>query len=102
MLDDGSGGTGASPDRTQVDGTAAAARERFRQLREQLAQAREQISHLEVALATNRRIGIAIGIVMTHHRVTDEQAFELLREKSQAHNQKLHDIAEGVIYTGRL
>ena len=102
MLDDGSGGTGALPDRTQVDATAAAARERSRQLREQLAQAREQISHLEVALGTNRRIGIAIGIVMTRHQVTAEQAFELLREQSQVRNQKLHDIAEDVIYTGRL
>jgi hypothetical protein len=133
---DGLSGTGASPDRPQVDGTAAAARERSRQLREQLSanrarltllrrsgadgrgrpdapdvvaqvqeqllRAGERIGHLEVALRTNRRIGIAIGIVMARHQVTDEQAFDLLREQSQVRNQKLRDLAEDVIYTGSL
>jgi ANTAR domain len=119
-----------------LDGTAAATRERSRQLREQLSanrarltllrrsgldgrgrpgaadvvaqvqeqllRAGERIGHLEVALRTNRRIGIAIGIVMARRQVTDEQAFDLLREQSQVRNQKLRDLAEDVIYTGDL
>jgi hypothetical protein len=74
----------------------------FKQVQEQLLQAREQIGHLETALATNRRIGMAIGIVMVRHQVTDEQAFALLREQSQRRNQKLRELAEEVIYTGSL
>ena len=74
----------------------------FKQVQQQLEQAREQISHLETALATNRRIGIAIGIVMDRHHVTDDQAFDLLRRESQLRNQKLRELAEEVIYTGTL
>src|SRR5690242_19492897 len=136
MLDDGTSGAGAPPDRTRFDGTAAAARERSRQreqltatrarstrlfwsgpaesgrpgatpdlatqVPEQLVMARERIGHLETALATNRRIGIAIGIVMVRHQLTDEQALELLREQSQVRNKKLRDLAEEVVYTGTL
>src|SRR4051794_38987543 len=72
------------------------------QAREQLLAARERIGHLETALASNRRIGIAIGIVMARNRVTDEAAFALLREQSQARNRKLRDLAEEVIHTGIL
>ena len=71
-----------------------------KQVQEQLIQARERIGHLETALASNRRIGIAIGIVMARHGVTDEVAFELLRERSQLLNEKLRELAEEVIYTG--
>ena len=137
MLDSGTSDAGVSPDRARFDGAAAAARERSRQLREQLTasrarftrlwssdpaesgqpdaspdlikqvheqlvQARERIGHLETALITNRRIGIAIGIVMVRHQMTDEQALELLREQSQVRNTKLRDLAEQVIYTGTL
>ena len=49
---------------------------------------------------SNRRIGIAIGILMARAGHTDEQAFECLRDASQQHNRKLRDIAEDVIYTG--
>jgi hypothetical protein len=74
----------------------------FKQVQEQLLEARERIGHLETALASNRRIGIAIGIVMAGHQVTDEAAFELLRRRSQETNRKLRDVAEEVIYTGAL
>jgi hypothetical protein len=73
-----------------------------KQVQEQLLEARERIGHLETALTTNRRIGIAIGIVMAGRRLTDEQAFALLREESQLRNQKLREVAEEVIYTGTL
>jgi hypothetical protein len=88
-------------------GPAEAAREDgspdlVEQVREQLVRARERVGHLETALVTNRRIGIAIGIVMVRHQITDEQALELLREQSQVRNRKLRDLAEEVIYTGTL
>jgi AmiR/NasT family two-component response regulator len=35
-------------------------------------------------------------------QITDEQAFDPLREPSQVRNQKLRDLAEDVVYTGSL
>jgi AmiR/NasT family two-component response regulator len=61
-----------------------------------------KIANLETALRTNRRIGIAIGIVMSQHRCTDLEAFETLRQLSQHRNRKLRELAEEVIYTGAL
>ncbi|PZS33299.1 MAG: hypothetical protein DLM58_08130, partial [Pseudonocardiales bacterium] len=48
-------------------------------LKKQLTRA----SNLEEALATNREIGQAIGILMATDHVTAEQAFETLRTASQ-------------------
>lgn len=61
-----------------------------------------QVQHLERALQTNRRIGVAMGILMTTHKVTDEQAFDLLRIASQNSNRKLADVADDVVETGWL
>jgi hypothetical protein len=60
------------------------------------------IAHLQVALATNRRIGTAIGILMAHRRITDTAAFELLRDASQRGHRKLREIADDVVLTGTL
>ncbi len=57
---------------------------------------------LEVALVSNRRIGIAVGILMCRLRVTEDRAFAVLCEHSQDHNVKVRDLAEEVIYTGGL
>ena len=63
---------------------------------------REKIGNLELALQSNRRIGTAIGILMASHRLTDQQAFDLLRIASQSTHRKLADIAEQVTLTGAL
>ena len=70
------------------------------QLKQELAQARTTNANLECALQTNRRIGMAIGIVMGRLAVTEEEAFTRLRIASQTTNRKLRDVAEDVIYTG--
>lgn len=57
--------------------------------------------HLRTALDSNRKIGMAIGILMAEHRITDLQAFDLLRAASQRNHLKLRDIAEKVVYTGQ-
>jgi hypothetical protein len=62
----------------------------------------DKLAQLEQALLTNRRIGIAIGILMTRHGRTDQQAFDTLRTLSQHRNRKVRDLAEDVIYTGTL
>lgn len=63
---------------------------------------RDKIAHLEIALASARRIGTAIGILMAQRRITDADAFETLRAVSQYRQRKLRDIAEDVILTGTL
>lgn len=71
-------------------------------LRTELAAVREQAAHLETALSSSRRIGIAMGIVMERHRVTEEQAFGVLVRLSQESNVKVRDIAARVVETGQL
>ena len=60
------------------------------------------VRHLKRALQTNRGIGVAIGVLMASHKVTEQQAFDLLRIASQNSNRKLVDIAADVVETGRL
>lgn len=57
----------------------------------------EQVEQLTIARDTNRRIGIAMGIVMTRLRVNDGEAFEVLRRLSQNSNRKLPCVAEDII-----
>jgi AmiR/NasT family two-component response regulator len=66
----------------------------------QLAAATSHVGHLEQALVSSRRIGMAMGILMERHRITEERAFDRLRELSQRRNMKLRELAEQVIYTG--
>lgn len=66
------------------------------------ATAEEKGGNLEAALASNRRIGMSIGILMTAYRCTEDQAFAMLRAVSQHHHNKLRDVAEEVILTGTL
>jgi GAF domain-containing protein len=60
----------------------------------------EKAANLELALVSNRRIGIGLGVIMCQRRCTDEQAFALLRTASQTTHRKLRDLAEEVIFTG--
>jgi GAF domain-containing protein len=66
------------------------------------ATAGEQAMNLQQALATNRRIGIAIGVLLATYRCTEEQAFDMLRAVSQHQHEKLRDVAEEVVLTGAL
>ncbi|HEV7204094.1 MAG TPA: GAF and ANTAR domain-containing protein [Jatrophihabitans sp.] len=66
------------------------------------ARRQERITNLERALESNRDIGVAIGVLMGLHRVTREEAFDLLRLASQARHRKLVDIAHDVAQTGSL
>lgn len=58
--------------------------------------------HLERALASNREIGVAVGILMANHKLTDDQAFDLLSRVSQRTNRKLRLIAVDVASTGAI
>lgn len=60
----------------------------------------EKAMNLQKAVQTNRDIGTAMGVLMGLHKVTREQAYDLLRIASQATNRKLRDVATHVIDTG--
>jgi transcriptional regulator with GAF, ATPase, and Fis domain len=62
----------------------------------------EKARNLQLALATNRRIGMAIGVIMALHRVDEASAFSMLRRSSQELHRKVRDVAETVILTGAL
>jgi hypothetical protein len=64
--------------------------------------ARDRADNLRHALESNREIGVAIGVLMHQHRITREQAFDLLRVASQDTNRKLADVAADVADTGVL
>jgi hypothetical protein len=66
------------------------------------ARDREQISGLEQAVASNRAIGMAIGVLMAIRRIGPDEAFDLLRTVSQRTNRKLRAIADEVVHTGQL
>lgn len=61
---------------------------------------RDRAHNLEQALASNRDIGTAIGVLIAQHKVTPDQAFNLLRIASQNSNRKLHHVALDVVETG--
>lgn len=66
------------------------------------AAARERAAQLKRALRSSRDIGVAMGVLMTQHKITRAQAFDLLRVTSQHTNRKLRDIAVEVADTGAL
>ncbi len=66
------------------------------------ASARERVENLQRALTSNRRVGMAMGVLMSSHKLTEQDAFTLLRIASQNSNRKLADIADDVIATGTL
>jgi signal transduction histidine kinase/DNA-binding response OmpR family regulator len=67
-----------------------------------LSRAEDQVANLRTALASNRQIGAAIGVIMATEKLTHEEAFERLRVASQSTHRKLRDLADDVLYTGVL
>jgi GAF domain-containing protein len=66
------------------------------------ARRRDQSEHLQLALESNRQIGMAMGVLMSRQQVTRQQAFDLLRIASQHTHRKLVDVAMDVSDTGVL
>jgi hypothetical protein len=67
-----------------------------------VAAERNKAANLEVALASNREIGQAIGILMAAYKLTSQQGFDLLRMASQHAHRKLREVAREVCETGML
>jgi transcriptional regulator with GAF, ATPase, and Fis domain len=66
------------------------------------ARLHEQTQHLERALQSNRGIGVAMGVLMNQYKITQTEAFDLLRMASQHGHRKLVDVALEVTETGIL
>ena len=89
--------TGGSPDTAMVATVAAASAIALTAIDQ-----RYRADHLEQALASSRRIGAAMGILMASQRLTEQQAFDALRTVSQHSHRKLREVAEEVLLTGEL
>ena len=57
-------------------------------------------SHLQQAVRSRDTIGQPKGILMERHKLTSDQAFQVLARASQRTNRKLADIAEELTRTG--
>jgi GAF domain-containing protein len=57
----------------------------------------DQSNNLARAMERRATIEQAKGVMMSTHRVGPDEAFELLRTRSQAENRKLRDIADDVV-----
>ena len=64
--------------------------------------ARDRADHLEAALANRGVIDQAKGILMDRHKLTADQAFQVLAQMSMKTNRKLHTIADDLVHTGDL
>jgi AmiR/NasT family two-component response regulator len=53
-------------------------------------------------METRAVIDQAKGILMERHKLTPDQAFQLLAKASMATNRKLRDLAEALVQTGEL
>ena len=91
------GSTGAAPssgaqlrNRTDHEGP----RNGFENVLELVDHLTLEVIHLRIAQQSNRRIGMAMGIVMNQLHLDDSQAFDALRRISQNSNRKLRDVAE--------
>lgn len=62
----------------------------------------EKAVHMERALRTSRRIGVALGILMATRGVDLDSAWELLSTASQRSNTKVSELADQVVRRGFL
>ncbi len=76
--------------------------ERYQHLVDALRQRDRKIEHLEIALRTNRTIGVAIGVVMATLKCTRDEAFSAIAVCSNKINRKVVAVADYVEQTGTL
>nr|WP_236825900.1 MULTISPECIES: GAF and ANTAR domain-containing protein [unclassified Blastococcus] len=62
--------------------------------------ARDMADNLQLALETRAVIDQAKGVLMERHKLTADQAFQLLAQASMSGNRKVRDIADQLVLTG--
>jgi GAF domain-containing protein len=67
-----------------------------------LQSARARADCLQAALETRGIIDQAKGILMDRHKLTADQAFQVLAQMSMKNNRKLHAVADELVHTGDL
>ncbi len=60
------------------------------------------VVNLERAVQSNRRIGAALGILMSTLKITEAEAFTMLRRRSQQQHRKVRELADDVVESGWL
>jgi len=58
---------------------------------------KESEYHLNRALAQGRQTSVAIGVIMERHRLTERQAFDLLRNRARSQRRKVIDVAQELV-----
>lgn len=61
------------------------------------AHERQAANTLRAGLTSNREIGKAVGLLMAFHKISDAEAFTMLRKASQDMNIKLAEVARQVV-----
>ena len=64
---------------------------------EEISGLRQRKSELSAALASNRVIGTAIGMVMSENHLSQQDAFERLRRHARDRRRKMEDVALAII-----
>jgi GAF domain-containing protein len=64
--------------------------------------ARNMADNLQAALESRAVIDQAKGILIERHKLTPDQAFQLLAHSSMNVNRKVRDVAEHLVHTGEL
>lgn len=62
----------------------------------------ESMAHLGEGLERRARVGVAIGILVSRRGITPDEAFALLRTRSQRSGVRIRDLAERVLVDGDL
>jgi AmiR/NasT family two-component response regulator len=65
------------------------------------AEQRETAENLRRGLESNREIGKAVGLLMAAHSISDDEAFELLRQASSRTNTRLAEVARRIALSQR-
>ncbi len=65
------------------------------------AHAEEARDTIQAALATREMIGQAQGILMERERITADQAYDILRQASHHLNNRIRDVAQALVDTGK-
>ncbi|PWG61224.1 ANTAR domain-containing response regulator [Spiribacter halobius] len=71
--------------------------EAVRERAQEIAELRAKEHKLQRAIASNRQISVAVGLIMARHGLLKGEAFEKLREKARARRRKVEDFAAELV-----
>lgn len=81
----------------RIEAQAEIDRDMIAELQREGILSQEHASQMEEALRSSRTIGAAIGLIMGTRRVSETQAFEILKTASSNSNRKLRELAAELV-----